>query len=84
MATPKLTPHQNEVFGRIARKQRTGNIVLSTYIKSRGACIHLRAKGVIAEHIIYGPRGGVTYSYHLTTLGIEMAERRGVMFRAAA
>ena len=71
MRTPKgkLTPHQREVYDRIARFSRRGSDrwVDARNIGSLGACNKLVEKGWITVDITYGPRGGEQYWYLPTT-----------------
>lgn len=71
------TPHQREVLVRIARQTRSSRgFARSEIIKSRGACVHLEAKGLITAEKIEGPRGGTTWIYRATARGLKLGTER--------
>jgi hypothetical protein len=72
-ALPRLTPHQREVFERVARTIGRGAPATSDRIGSKGALAHLVHKGYLAEQVAFvGPRGGITYRYSLTLAALNV------------
>lgn len=69
MPTQRPTPHQASVLGMIYRQTLRHDWAYSAVVGCRGACEHLRIKGLIEEEPIIGPRGGTTYRYRLTEAG---------------
>lgn len=70
------TPHQRGILLRIAKRiEASGRPATSEAVGSRGACIHLRAKGLVVEVVDYGPRGGEHYLYRLTDAGAALVDR---------
>lgn len=64
----KLTPHQREVYDRLARMSRRRDPdryvwVEGRHVGSAGACAKLIAKGWIESRVEYGPRGGEQLLY---------------------
>lgn len=63
---PKLTPHQREVFDRIARFTRDGDhFVHEQNIGCHGACWRLVRKGYVEAARVSGPRGGEHWYYRV-------------------
>jgi hypothetical protein len=76
----KLTPHQSEVFDRLARQATSPRgFALEENLGSHSGCFHLVRKGVVSSFEQYGPRGGTKYRFQLTEAGVELARKRGVL-----
>jgi len=64
-AKGRLTPHQREVYNRLARisRRQRDPWVPAAFIGSKNACDRLAEKGWIEIDITYGPRGGELRHY---------------------
>lgn len=75
---PALTPHQREVFDRVAgRAQRMGCGSNEKNVRSRTAIDHLIHKGYLqVERTLIGPRGGRTRIIEPTPAGADFYRRQ--------
>lgn len=62
----RLTPHQREVYDRLARQSHGGQYwVFGTWFGCVGALDRLVAKGRAERALMFGPRGGWLYYYRV-------------------